>query len=229
MATGRVATAKHPRLWRQLLQWRAGGDPGSVVVTLPDGRRLEVDREQVDGAALDEVFSALLGRQVHLSAERPAGATVERPAPEDVLEHGVAAEVPVATLEIGQGSPGSSFVDWAPVHLVTTATLERVGTQAERYRPNLVVTGGEPFGETAWVGREIAVGEVVLRATLPTPRCAVPTLEHGALPAAPHALRVPLADNLVDVPGFGVLPCAGVYAEVVRGGRVRAGDAVTLR
>lgn len=67
-----------------------------------------------------------------------------------------------------------------------------------------------------------------LRGTLPTPRCSVPTLEHGDLPRAPHAVRVPLAANRVDVPGFGVLPCAGVYAEVLEVGTIRRGDEVTV-
>jgi hypothetical protein len=54
----------------------------------------------------------------------------------------------------------------------------------------------------------------------------VPTLEHGDLPRAPQAVRPLLERNRVDVPGFGVLPCAGVYAEVLSGGTIRTGDAV---
>jgi hypothetical protein len=148
-----------------------------------------------------------------------------------VLEHGVEAEVPFATLEIAQGTPGGNFVDYAPVHLITTATLDHIGVPALRYRPNLVVDvpGAAPYAENDWVGREIAVGDVLLRGTLPTPRCSVPTLEHGDLPRSPQAVRTVMAENRVDVPGFGLLPCAGVYAEVLAGGPVRVGDAVTLR
>jgi uncharacterized protein YcbX len=82
--------------------------------------------------------------------------------------------------------------------------------------------------ENHWVGREIVVGEARLRGILPTPRCSVPTLEHGPLPRGAHAVRTVLEENRVDVEGFGVLPCAGVYAEVVSGGTVRAGDPVVL-
>lgn len=107
--------------------------------------------------------------------------------------------------------------------------MDRIGTEPLRYRPDLVVTSsGAAFAENDWVGREITVGEVRLRGTLPTPRCSVPTLEHGDLPRTPHAVRVPLADNQVDVPGFGVLPCAGVYAEVLTAGTIRADDEVTV-
>lgn len=222
--TGRVATAKHPRLWRALLQCSATRDGTGVTITLPDGR-------SVPAADADGPLSELLGRRVRLSGERPAGAEVERPDPEDVLAEGVEAEVEAPTLEIAQGSPGGSFVDHSPLHLVTTATLVHLGVEALRYRPNIVLAtppGAEPFVENDWLGRELRIGDVRLRVTLPTPRCSVPTLEHGDLPRAPHAVRGPLAQNRVEVTGFGVLPCAGAYAEVLAGGTVRTGDTVEL-
>lgn len=223
VATGRVATAKHPRLWRRLLQCSARThDGGGVLVTLPDGRVLPA-------ADADGPLGELLGRPVRLTAVRPAGASVERPDPEDVLAHGVDAELDAPLLEIAQGTPGGTFVDHSPVHLITTATLEHLGVEALRYRPNLVLAGdGPPFAENTWLGRELVLGDVRLRLTLPTPRCSVPTLEHGDLPRAPHAVRGPMAQNRVDVPGFGVLPCAGAYAEVVEGGTLRVGTRATL-
>jgi uncharacterized protein YcbX len=72
-------------------------------------------------------------------------------------------------------------------------------------------------------------GPTVLRVSLPTPRCAVPTLEHGDLPRSVDAVRRLLTANRVDVPGFGVLPCAGGYAEVLREGALRVGDELALR
>jgi uncharacterized protein YcbX len=81
--------------------------------------------------------------------------------------------------------------------------------------------GTPPFVENTRTGRELTVGGAWLRVTLPTPRCSVPTLEHGDRPRAPHAVRGPLEQNRVEVTGFGVLPCAGAYAEVRGGGTVR--------
>ncbi|NMH97220.1 MOSC domain-containing protein [Pseudonocardia sp. K10HN5] len=225
--TGRVATAKHPRLWRSLLSYAASGGPGAVRITLPDGRTVAAGDD-----GIDDLLSGLLGRAVRLAAERPPGAQVERPAPEDVLEHGVDAEVDFEILEISQGAPGATFVDYAPLHLITTATLDRIGVEAIRYRPNVVVAthaGCPAFAENEWVGRELRIGEVRARGSLPTPRCSVPTLEHGGLPREPQALRPLLGGNRVEVPGFGVLPCAGVYLEVIDGGTIREGDEVVLR
>jgi hypothetical protein len=64
-------------------------------------------------------------RDVRLSAERPEGATIERPSPEDVIDHGEDADGPYAMLQLGAGTPGRNFVDFAPVRLVTAATLDR--------------------------------------------------------------------------------------------------------
>jgi uncharacterized protein YcbX len=167
---------------------------------------------------------------VRLSAERPAGATVERPAPEDVIAEGEDADVPYQTIEIGAGTPGSTFVDFAPVHLITSATLGRVGAEMIRYRPNLVIgtPSGVPFAENDWAGRDVTIGHVVLRVSIPTPRCAVPTLAHGSLPRRTDAVRTLLEHNRVDVPGHGTHPCLGAYAQVLHGGTITIGDQVEI-
>ncbi len=62
--TGRVATAKHPRLWRALTCAASSGADG-VRIALPDGRTVDAD----DPEAAAEL-SALLGRQVRVATER---------------------------------------------------------------------------------------------------------------------------------------------------------------
>jgi uncharacterized protein YcbX len=188
---------------------------------------------------VEAVLGELLGAPVVLTATVPPGATLGRARPDEVLAAGVTAAVTVDETPLGDGTPPASFVDFAPVHLVTTATLGRIaaatpsGTaDAVRYRPNLVVrTGtGAGFVENHWVGRDVRIGAaLVLRVLVPTPRCAVPTLAHGSLPGDPDALRVPARSNRrVPVPQLGPLPCVGVYARVVRAGTVHLGDRVTV-
>ena len=220
--TGRVATAKQPRWWRDLLLCSARTTADGVEVRLPDGRSYRAD-------AVDGPLSALLGRTVAMASRRPEGATVERPDPEAVLAEGLDADIEAPELEIAQGTPGGRFVDHSPLHLITTATLAAIGVEALRYRPNVVVEtpeGTAAFVENGWLGRRLVLGEVELETTLPTPRCSVPTLDHGGRGREPRALRYVVEHNRVDVPGFGVLPCAGLYATVVRPGTVRAGDAL---
>ena len=192
-----------------------------------------------------------------------------------MLRDGIDADVPVDVGRLAGRAPAGTFFDFAPIHLVTTATLRRIDrlgrgagsnrhepgradestwsdaaarvddvgpdALAIRYRPNIVVgwpddADGEgaiddgAFVEDGWVGRRIGLGdEVVLRVIARTPRCAIPTLAHGRLPRDVRALRV-LADHhrIVPLPGLGEQPCAGVYAEPVRVGRVRLGDHVRL-
>jgi len=102
---------------------------------------------------------------------------------------------------------------------------------AVRYRPNLVINtppGYPAYTENEWTGHTRTVGEARLRAMSATPRCVIPTLEHGLLPRAPHALRTPAAENRVEALGLGVLPCVGTYLEVPGNGTIRISDPVRL-
>jgi uncharacterized protein YcbX len=224
--TGRVASAKQARLWRGLLQCTATLGTSGVRIEMPDGTRTAFgDR------TLDDRLSQHLGRAVNLIDSRPTGASVERADPEQVLDRGVEADVDAPLLELAQATLGDSFVDFAPLHAITTATLNRVGVEAARYRPNVVVAapdGYPAYAENDWVGRLLRIGGVTLRVMGPTPRCVIPTLEHGPRPRAPHALRTPVAENRVEAFNFGVLPCAGAYLEVVSGGTLRAGDRIEM-
>lgn len=120
-----------------------------------------------------------------------------------------------------------SHLDAAPVHLLTTASLrwlaDRLGEGAadvRRFRPNVVVdVAGTSRAEEAWVGRTLRCGEIELRITERTVRCVMTTLAQRAIEHAPAVLGTLAADN--DA-------CLGVYAEVVRGGTMRVGDALSL-
>jgi MOSC domain-containing protein len=228
--TGAVASAKHPRLWRGLLACAAQWNDGSPRITLPDGASISVTGDgEGDGDGAQQL-TELLRRDVRLATVRPERATLARPAPEDVIERGEDADVPYEVLEIGTGTPGATFVDFAPVHLISAATLARVGAEMIRYRPNIVldIPGGRAFAENDWNEREITIGDVRLRVMQPTPRCAVPTLAHGDLPRRTGAVRTLIEDNHIQIPGLGARPCLGTYAEVLTGGTAKAGDRATL-
>lgn len=212
--TGRVASATRPRLWRRLLEVRVEqpDEAGPAVVVLPDGTRVDV-------RDADEVLSRFLGRLVVLRSSRHAGASTDRTVPDEVLERCRDADVSATLLELSAQAPGEGFVDYAPVHRVTTATLSAVAALAGRpvdpevLRPNLVlsVPAEAGFVEDGWVGRDVAVRQQVrLRVVLPTPRCAAPTLAHGSQAADPDVLRAQVRAHRVPVGGFDVLPAAGV-------------------
>src|SRR3954453_10067379 len=80
--TGKVASAKHPRLWEPLLGLRATYDdepkPGTVArIELGDGSTVSSDDTDVD-----ERLSAAVGRDVHLTSEVPASASYDEEWPD---------------------------------------------------------------------------------------------------------------------------------------------------
>ncbi len=237
-ATGKIASAKRAKLWRGLLTCVARTPPGedgaaAIQVTMPDGTRHEAG-----DPALDGLMSALTGRAVRLISVPPQDAEVDRAHPEAQLAEGLDADVASDILKLGAAAPSGTFFDYAPMHLLTTATLDGLAAETGdpiedvRYRANVVIRspdGMAGFVENDWVDGTVRIGETVaLRIVLQTPRCAIPTLAHGALPPRPSALRSAAERNRVEIPGFGNQPCAGVYAQVLQGGSIRQGDAVTF-
>ena len=229
--TGKVASAKYPRLWRDLLTLSAQALDRDVRITLPGGKTV-----RSTDADIDAVLSELLDEPVTLTATRPPAASLDRAVPEAVLRVGINVQVPFEVNEIGTGSPPGTFVDFAPLHLLTTSTLGRIAelspyrtARLERYRPNIVIrTAVTGFTENDWLERILRIGEeLTLRVIARTPRCAVPTLAHGDLPRDAEALRVLAKHNRVEpLDSLDPEPCAGVYAEVLNPGRICTGDLV---
>jgi uncharacterized protein YcbX len=86
---------------------------------------------------------------------------------------------------------GASFFDLGVVHLLTTASLERLTElypggrfDPRRFRPNVVLdldSGEVGFVEDGWIGETLCIGdEVRLRITDPVARCVMTTLPHAA-------------------------------------------------
>ena len=230
--TGKIASAKNPRLWRDMLRLAAASGP-DVKIAFPDGTAM-VSTDPGIHAALSE----FLGHPVTLTGTPPADATFDRADPDQVLREGIEAAVRVDVGQLGGAAPPGTFFDFAPLHLLTTSTLERIAelsprgaVELERYRPNIVIRTAAPgFAENDWTGRDLRIGsELTIRIVCRTPRCAIPTLAHGDLPRDVAALRVPAAHNRVSpLDDWGPQPCAGVYAQVLRPGRVEVGDVARL-
>ncbi|MFD7165319.1 MOSC domain-containing protein [Streptomyces violascens] len=237
-ASGAVGSIKHPRKWGKLLSCRSRWDgTGVLQVELPDGTTLHAG-----DAELDERLSELLGRQVTLSDSPPHEGTLERAVPAyeggvpDVVREQAYVDATGASVTAGRIAAGS-FFDFGKVHLVTTATLDRLRSaypagdfDARRFRPNVVVAvPREPgFPEDAWEGRTLRVGEVLFRVMVPTPRCVVPALAHDELPADPGITRTVAGEHRVPVLTLGRLACVGVYLDVLEPGTIRVGDPLTL-
>ncbi len=229
---GAVVSAKNPRRWGRLLAVRASLQPSATGSTLT----VEVPGVEplVAGSVeADRALSAWLGEPVRLVDTVPASARLQRhwPSQDGMIPDWVTAQAGgTEHTEIAGARPGGRFVDSSPIHLVTEAELDDlsadlgIATDVRPFRPNLVLRlEREPeVGDVLQVG-----GEVRLRVTLATPRCAIPGAAQPDLPAAPHVLRA-LGRRRRPVGGYGRAACFGTYAEVLHAGTMSLGDSATL-
>jgi uncharacterized protein YcbX len=225
-ATGKVVSAKNPRKWRAMFSFSASyitppqtdAPISPVKIELADGTSIRSDSPNVNtmiGNALD--------REVRLACDSPAEPTLEEYWPDlDRLAH--RAEV------TEEAMPTVTFFDCGAVHVVTTATLAKLGElypegrfEPKRFRPNLLIAVAPPasgFAENEWVGKTLAIGsEVRMKITGNTGRCVMTTLPQGDLPHDAGILRTAAQHNRTYV---------GVYAEIVRSGTTHRGDEIRM-
>jgi uncharacterized protein len=236
---GKVASAKNPRKWPRLFDFRAaytdtvGRDARlpAVRITLPDGAELTSGQDCIDKLLSDE-----LRRDVTLEeAERDRQPTVESTLPNPWAPRAEEYWPDMEDLDYRDtvtdfDLPEGTFFDCAVVHVLTTATLDRLRRlypqgrfEVRRFRPNIVVRPAEDangFVEDDWIGSTVRIGDDVrLSITGPCPRCVMTTLAQADLPKDAGILRTAAQHNQVNV---------GVYAAVVQGGEVRRGAAVMV-
>jgi uncharacterized protein len=247
--TGKVASAKHPKLWPDILKCRAafleeprvGDEVPPARIELADGSSVETD---APGA--ERTLSRFFGREVELSSAAANGYTIDQyhPDEQDFDPEGHRDEVVESTLGasffndrgLPSAVPQDSFFDLFPFSVLTTATLDRLGElepgtnfDLRRFRMNVIVdTPAKGFVENDWVGRTLAIGdEVRLGVSLPDPRCVMPSLAQEGIERDPQILKALARHNRIEVEGLRY-PCAGVYAVAEAIGKIRKDDPVSL-
>jgi uncharacterized protein YcbX len=238
-SSGMIASAKNPPKWGKLFDFHAAfvqpprrGDAAPVRMALPRGGFLQNDARDVN-----EVLSRELGRDVALMAAAPEAPSLEEYWPDiEGLPH----REMVTDEAIALGAPAGTFFDFSALHLLTTATLDRLREvyprgrfEARRFRPNLVIepiSCDDGFVENGWVGRTLVTGEEVrINLLIPCPRCVMTTLPQGDLPKDPGILRTAAQHNKLLIAPLGqAMPSVGVYAAVQREGTIRRGDSVRM-
>ena len=196
---GRIMSAKRTAA---LLALRASypdpdGPQSPAAIELPEGRNVRTDAPEVSA-----LLSSVLARPVEL-----CGADDTRPDRRVEWDN-----------ETSFDAPPGAFVDLAPLHLLTTASLRAIGAHhpegrfdPRRFRPNLLVDCGERSGfvEDRLDGNVLRIGETLrLRVLMPTIRCPLTTRAQQDLPADPAILR-----TVVEHHGGNL----GVYATVESG------------
>jgi uncharacterized protein YcbX len=229
----RVASAKNPRRWADLLAYRARyleeprrGEPLPPVevhgpLAGPQAPPLSLRSDQ---PALVEHLTQQLGRRVSLLDQPPEGASLDQYWPP---VEGRAFQEVTNELVLPEGT----FFDACPIHAITTATLATLRRlepgldfAVERFRPNLLIEptpGQEGFVEQRWEGGTLAIGErLLLRVDGGCPRCVITTLPQGDLPENLEILRATARHNQVT---------AGIRLSVECPGPLVVGDPVRWR
>jgi len=113
-----------------------------------------------------------------------------------------------------------------PISLLNMASLhalEKLVSQKldpARFRMNLLLDGCEPWSERLWPGKRVKIGETVLEVTEHTGRCKATHInpDTGTLDVKVlHALKEHFGHTQM-----------GVYAVVLEGGLIKAGDPITV-
>jgi uncharacterized protein len=234
------------------------GNVPEVVITFPDG----TESSSADPAT-DRALTELVGRPVRLTPLPPASdtsahrlsvrqsrenysaSTVRRDfgldRTEALPDTSMFSTKQVLTLARFSTPPGT-FVDLAPVHLLSTASLAALSDgepyDVRRFRPNVLVHfddsatddsatddsaaygSGDEFPEAGWLGAHLHIGAVGLVVTTPTVRCVMPTRPQPGL-ELDRALTRRLAERTDRF--------LGVYADVTRPGVLRVGDDVRVQ
>ncbi|NEA30262.1 MOSC N-terminal beta barrel domain-containing protein [Streptomyces sp. SID13031] len=250
VATGKVASAKHPKRWPDLLGCRASyvepvrtGQPiPAARIELADGTSVRTDAPEVDA-----ILSHFFGREVALITAAPPEYTIDEYHPEAdifnprgdrnvVVDQRLGAAL-LAALGRPSPVPDGALVDLFPVSVLTTASLRQLATlypggywDTRRFRMNIILdTSADGLIDNDWVGKRLTVGPVVvLGVELPVPRCVMTNLAQEELPKDSQILRTLAAANRLDILGLGQLPCLGTYAVPSTAGTINRGDKAHL-
>lgn len=221
--TGKVVSAKNPKRWPNMFAFQSrclqspGSDHGNAVIeiTLPDGTTVNSDDSNIN-----TVLSKALGRDVQLVSQVPSKPQLEEYWPD--IE-----ELDNRDIVTDEDMPVGTFFDLAIVHLLTESTLnelQRLYPQGQfetrRFRPNVLVSSTQTgFVENDWIGKTLAIGDVLLKVTDPCPRCVMTTLPQGDLPNDTKILRTAAQHNNAHV---------GVYADVIQAGTINCNDQISI-
>jgi len=222
----------------QLMTLAAQSGPAAPIITAPDG-----DSASASSEGINEWLSDKLGHPVTLWPLLPADQLdhYRRGAPdtEDFEQElrAVFGRLPDEPLPDLAGfeellefeSPPGTYFDAFPISIVSQQSLNTMNQlegesrfDVRRFRPNLLVDvpgSDHPFPEQAWVGKTLAIGSVTLKIDTTCPRCAMTTHGFDDLPQDPQIMRKMVANSEGNL---------GIYASVVKVGKVATGDSVSV-
>lgn len=205
-----------------LLRVRAGWDPVAEVLVLHDADGTVLARGPARGGepvavdlfGLRDVPGRIVGGPFAAVLSRLAGRPLRL----------VRTDVPGAASDV---HPVTLLGDASVAALAATAGVPEVDRR--RFRMLIAFSGGAPYAEEAWAGRELRVGGAVLRIGGTVPRCAATTRHPERGDRDFPVVRLLKEERGLRETGLGRGVPFGVYAEVLEPGRVAVGDELVPR
>ena len=212
----------------------------AVNITLPDGTSIGSEDQRIH-----EALSEYLGKTVTLWPLQPAANSehykrkrrsdeadfrelLSREADEPLPDlSGFSPDLVEELFEFV--SPIGTYFDVAPLHILTSASLEALGEllpqakiDSRRFRPNFLIKTQEEshgFVEFQWNQKTVRVGEATITCGLPVPRCGMTTHEQPRLPKDTSILRTIVKHINQNL---------GIYGTPEDPGKIRNGDVVAM-
>ena len=168
--TGKVASAKNPRKWGNLFDFRSMfidsphdvNDIPPVRITFPDGSNTLSNLQK------DDIIDANLSKAFIREVTLMKASGFEKPSYEEYWPDidGLAQRETVTD----EAMPSKTFFDIAVIHILTTSTINRLRElyqegrfEVRRFRPNIVVESDHreknDFVENSWVGKKLTIGK----------------------------------------------------------------------
>lgn len=111
--------------------------------------------------------------------------------------------------------PGGHEYDAAQILLLSDGSIDQLGYDRRRFRPNIYFEGADGPVELGWVGARVRIGDLVLAVDEPCERCVITTIDPDTIEVDLDVLKRTRAELDGDM---------GVYCTVVEPGVVRVGD-----
>ncbi len=231
--TGKIASAKRPRPYGQLLSWSARTQAdGRLVVVSPDGGEYAVGSGELDAALTEALGEPVQVVEVEKGRDETYGS--EWPEIPGTVLSDVEVDLPIAAI-----TEKTSFVDASAVHIIVNQSMKHLASLlggvklgVERFRPNIVLdahddVGSGEFADLAWKDIGFRIGDAELRIGDATPRCVMTTLAQPGYEQAKGVLQV-LAATARKEFDYGAFACFGTNAEITAAGTVSVGDTLTI-
>ncbi len=169
---------------------------GDAVVRISDRAGAQIDVDARNGGETIAVDHAGQGTAIALGGDADAWLSVRLGLSARLVWQPDPTVRPIPSEDGGKPGDVVSLADSAPLLLASQSSMQQLdewtgddvsALDPVRFRPNVLIDGGEPFAEEAWTG--VTIGDVRFRTTMICDRCVMTTIEPTTLVRGKEPIR----------------------------------------